>query len=549
MPLNIVVLCADDRTEQTPGNTAVQNYVYFLNSVQTIRADSYIEHDDGMGRPRTIHPVEIIVNRFFHQAANKTVVFQEIFRDGLEENFYLTGRAAVVIYNINVLPNETPEAFAERAKREITFLQDYDVSDDHATKHLVINQCANTDPNFRKPNQANFELRQFISAQGFTSEFTINNEEDFEKGYVKNYFDVLIEYTSLPNIFSRFIGSIFNVLLGGLSLFILMNPLNLFFTSWSLSRWDTLSNFGRSSFLLIFSSCVYLGLFSQCVIEGARVGWNRGWLVGLESPFYIARDMYFSKRSDLSLRNFIASLVIIGLATVTVLLTLGMLGPAVVGGIGLTALAVKGAAIPAAFVGLSSSKVALAVFAGTAAVVAGSIIYGIGYGVFLGLKAFVNLFRSSQEVPDRNSTTTFSHQGPLEYSPTLELAVQPAPVAEKTPLAAAAPQPPIPPQPSIPVVNQGGEKPYQDAFGPAAYRPLFPTAPAAAAPKGSSSRPASPAPEPEASPKPPPDARSVPYTELPPQSEYPLSLRGAPLDFSSYPDPLPAGAWPQFPNR
>jgi hypothetical protein len=124
---------------------------------------------------------------------------------------------------------------------------------------------------------------------------------------------------------------------------------------------------------------------------------------------------------------YLPQLLIISLIIAAVLLTLGVLGPAIAGGIGFAALAVKGATLTAGFLGVSSGNVALAAIAGTAAFVAGSIIYGIGYGLILGLKECFNFIKSSIKFPadfsllkSTDGECSRNHQVPLEYYPSTD---------------------------------------------------------------------------------------------------------------------------------
>jgi hypothetical protein len=404
--------------------------------------------------------------------------------------------ADVVIYSIAANEGEDKSSFIRRAKQALRRQMHYDRADAHALRYCIITLSANLIANESKESYQ--DLTRFVTAQGIEETFFTDNQ--YQNCY--SLFDDFNSKLTKPSRVSRVLGYLFEALLGLATSLIVDNPVASFLNLIQQTQWNNAANRIGSSIALLFIPFIFpiyylMSIFILPLIYSNRSG-HRGWLVGLETSYYTIKDSFTDNPG-----NIVASFFIIALMAAAVLLTLGIFGTAVVGGIGLTALSVKGATLTAGFLGFGSGKIALSCMAGAVAFVAGSIIYGIGYGFIQGLKAFVNLITSPTEVPKRNSATTHSHQGPLEYFPTLESAVQPAPRAEKTPLAAAS-------QTSLHVVTQPGVRPHQDIFSAASYRPVLTHAPSAATPMGSSSTPETPAPVPEASPNPsPPTERPV----------------------------------------
>jgi hypothetical protein len=359
-----------------------------------------------------------------------------------EEILQIKSRNAdVIIYSLAPTVDEDPRAFIERAKRAILKQKKFDVADAHARRIFVVTHS----DNLKNGKIAAFkELKDFAASQGMEATHIVSDPMS-DRSNIVLFRDIEANVTEL-NIPSRFMGYIFEALLGTVTNIIVNNPVAFLFNLIKGSRWNSPLKVAKNLARILTLPIGYplLIIASALVINRS---WHRGWLVGLETPYYVVKNGFNY--------NTIASFFVIGLATAAVLLTIGVFGPAVVGGIGLTALAVKGATLVAGYIGLSGSVAGIAVTAGAAAVVAGSILYGIGYGAYLGIKAGFNFIRSCFQSSTKYSLLHSTDgeadsrdQFPLTYIPTkptlsavpgAQVAAVPAPVAGQIPVVTMAP--------------------------------------------------------------------------------------------------------------
>ena len=312
--------------------------------------------------------------KFRDQATGKKIHTKQLIIecDDLREKrtivLFATARSDAVVYTVTPKASETPVAFVARAKQEILNQKKYDHSDPLALKYVVITQ---SDLLGKEDFCSKYRvLVSFIDEQGmdgiyFTKGIRSNTKEITQ--------DIAKNVPESPHIVSRIAGflycSLFCLSVG----LLLFNPLTTFFEAFKNTRWNSISQVLKNIVGIALFPIEYLVVYILGV-QFCNWGWHRGISFALDAPYhFVARNFSFAPT------EIIISYLVIGLAVAAALLTLGVFGPAVIGGVGLTALAVQGAGIVAGWLGISGlSAVGLAVFAGAAVGIAGSLLFMSG---------------------------------------------------------------------------------------------------------------------------------------------------------------------------
>jgi hypothetical protein len=290
-----------------------------------------------------------------------------------------TQAASVVIYAFpHHYENESLNNFDHRVLQEFHLLRESDYSDAHASKHLIlVGEEASFDAHHKDAFNGLLDSPQ---TEGVTLQ-----QVSLSKDAVDHTFNEILGDISEPNIVSRILGAAFYGILGGLTHALLINPLARFFIECQKTYWgrrhsddtvydrvlwflDNIFNIAASPFKALFYDD------ALAIRDGIETGWERGILVGLESPYYVARD----KLSQYP-RSIITALLIIGLSIAAVLLVLGVFGAAMVAGFGLSALAIQGITYGLGMVNISVLSIpALAIITGISVLVSASLVYGMG---------------------------------------------------------------------------------------------------------------------------------------------------------------------------
>jgi hypothetical protein len=325
-----------------------------------------------------------------------TFIFMQVVddknRDTDEETIkrltrFPTAISDAIIYSVKVSA-EKPEHFVVRAKQEFQAQKKLDYADIHALRYLVI--TSSDWINQENPEIALAEFIEYAKSQGINKVFF----DDGKNGKnLDELFDEIDTVPQEPNIISSFLGYILFAILGTASYFLFYNPVTAFLIACEETSWNNTTNIIVSLLVLVLFPIWYPFV---PVVESLLLnpGGYRGVLSSLETPYYNIRNLL----SD-HFRSAIVSIIIIGLIVAAVSLTLGVFGPAIIGGVGLTALAVNGATSVAAYVGISGltiggistvSNVGLAAIAGTVVGIASTVFYYIGLGIVDAINACKN---------------------------------------------------------------------------------------------------------------------------------------------------------------
>jgi hypothetical protein len=311
--------------------------------------------------------------------------------------------SVAVIYAIPHRGENEPEAeFTTRVQQECLRLKEHDHSLPHVKKYLVLVE-ENLPLNKRHPEMLN-ELKIFALLHNLKIfEVQTSTEHSLQVLFTR----IHNETKTAPNILSRIVGAILCAVLSGLTFAILANPLARFFAEWHNSRWDTDKHAAKSTIRIVFSPLISLIYDIKMIWRFIEFGWQGGFFEGLTSPLSIIPEFDEYDIDDIedeaetafniAPRNIIASLIIIGLITATVLIAAGVAGPLVVAGLGLSALVIQSTTLITGAVGLTGvSAAAAAAISGTVVGVGSAILYGLGYGFYKALNNYLYPRRKSR---------------------------------------------------------------------------------------------------------------------------------------------------------
>src|SRR5579872_4215444 len=145
-----------------------------------------------------------------------------------------TKSASVVIYAIpHRKEGELLPAFMQRVKIDVQALRKKDFSDAHVKRHLIL--VEDTQEFQVRHSEAFDDLASFAQTEGFRLQNVVTTPGHIT--FVDTVFNDILENTSQPNLFSRFLGAVFYGVLGGITHAFLLNPLARFYIEWQQSYW------------------------------------------------------------------------------------------------------------------------------------------------------------------------------------------------------------------------------------------------------------------------------------------------------------------------
>jgi hypothetical protein len=327
----------------------------------------------------------------------QTFIFKQLVDDKNRDNDdetikaltqFPTAVSNAIVYFVKAGADK-PENLVLHTKQAFQAQKKLDYADIHALRYLIIT------PSDLLNKQLNPEivLAEFIAyakSQGINKVFIHDSQN-------RQNFDAIFEEIDTvpedPSVISSVLGYILFAVLGTASYFLFYNPVTAFLIACEGSRWNTITNSLLSLAVLISFPFWYPFI---PVVESLLLnpGGYRGILNGLETPYYTIRNLL----SD-HFRSAIVSFIIIGFIAAAVLLTVGFFGPAVIGGVGLSALAVNGATSFATYAGISGltiggisalSTAGLAAIVGAVVGVACTVVYEVGIGISKAIHAIKN---------------------------------------------------------------------------------------------------------------------------------------------------------------
>jgi len=168
---------------------------------------------------------------------------------------------------------------------------------------------------------------------------------------------------SLPKLIDQLTGAFVSILLGTVTAVFVYNPIASLFAG--------VSNFWKhptiNSLLLMLASPIWgplKGIFYKAMYEGASKGWDNGFFKSFSTAKAIFKHACLTEKTPISIRNIIASLIIMGLMITLVL------------GIIFTPLSLA-AFLPTVMASMQLTGWSTAILAGMATLLGASILYGI----------------------------------------------------------------------------------------------------------------------------------------------------------------------------